>query len=212
VFLEHDTQKRDTLYEPVIEALQSRRKSPTSNDTHLYQARGIDSLPVHDEAFNSANTSKPPNVNTVNDYMHIEDRPDRIFIRDLDEELAEIESDEDNPIFLSDIEKHLSKIPKHVLQSNEDRELQANAQNQLVLYSVPASLTLDRHSDGVRKAIEDVRKRIREGQGFNDNAFGCHGIMDNKICTTAQAPTHSTDARHTMFASDADEMDIEEEL
>ncbi|KAF2442436.1 hypothetical protein P171DRAFT_392311, partial [Karstenula rhodostoma CBS 690.94] len=95
------------------------------------------------------------------DCMHVEDTPHRVYIADLDAELSDIESDEDNPIFLQDIEKHLAKIPKHVLTGPEPKPTK---DNQLILYNVPASLTVPEAQDSVRKAIAEARGRIRERQ------------------------------------------------
>lgn len=93
--------------------------------------------------------------------MMVEDTPHRVYIADLDAELSDIESDEDNPIFLQDIEKHLAKIPKHVLMGPEPKPTK---DNQLILYSVPSSLTVPESQDSVRKAIVEARGRLRERQ------------------------------------------------
>jgi hypothetical protein len=93
--------------------------------------------------------------------MQVEDTPHRVYISDLSAELSDIESDEENPIFLSDIEKHLSKIPKHILLGPEPKPTD---KNQLVLYNVPASLTVPEAQDNVRKAIVEARQRIRDKQ------------------------------------------------
>jgi hypothetical protein len=95
------------------------------------------------------------------DDMEVEDTPHRVYIHDLAAELSDIESDEENPIFLSDIEKHLSRIPKHVLLGPEPK---SNEHNQMVLYNVPTSLTVPQEQDNVRKAIVEARQRIRNGQ------------------------------------------------
>lgn len=94
--------------------------------------------------------------------MDIEDTPHRVYISDLAAELSDIESDEENPIFLSDIEKHLAKIPSHVLRGPEQPS--SNEHNQMVLYNVPASLSVPEDQDNVRKAIVEARRRIRRGQ------------------------------------------------
>jgi hypothetical protein len=94
--------------------------------------------------------------------MQVEDTPHRVYISDLSAELSDIESDEENPIFLSDIEKHLSRIPKHVLLGPEPKPTE---HNQVVLYHVPASLSVPEERDNVRKAIVEARQRIRERQG-----------------------------------------------
>ncbi|KAF2203744.1 hypothetical protein GQ43DRAFT_241817 [Delitschia confertaspora ATCC 74209] len=95
------------------------------------------------------------------DCMEVEDTPNRVYISDLAAELSEVESDEENPIFLSDIEKHLSKIPQHILVGPEPKP---TADNQIVLYNVPSSLTVPAEQDNVRKAIVEARARVRERQ------------------------------------------------
>lgn len=93
--------------------------------------------------------------------MQVEDTPNRVYIHDLAAELSDIESDEENPIFLADIEKHLSKIPKHVLMGPEPK---ATRDNQLVLYNIPSSISVPQEEDNVRKAIVEARARMREKQ------------------------------------------------
>jgi anthranilate phosphoribosyltransferase len=93
--------------------------------------------------------------------MEVEDTPHRVYIHDLAAELSDIESDEENPIFLSDIEKHLSKIPQHVLLGPEPKSTE---HNQIILYNVPTSLTVPEEQDSVRKAIVEARQRIRSKQ------------------------------------------------
>ena len=91
--------------------------------------------------------------------MQVDDTRDRVYIHDLDEELANIESDEEKIIFLPDIEKKLSKIPKQVLMGRREDEL---GNQELVLYGVPKSLTVDEGHDSVRKAIIEARQRARD--------------------------------------------------
>lgn len=106
---------------------------------------------------------RPPRGPRSSSSMDIEDTPHRVYISDLAAELSDISSDEENPIFLPDIEKHLSKIPAHVLRGPE--QPRSNEHNQMVLYNVPASLSVPEEQDGVRKAIVEARQRIRRGQG-----------------------------------------------
>lgn len=103
------------------------------------------------------------------DSMSIDDTPHRVYIHDLAAELSDLSSDEDTPIFLSDIEKHLSKIPKHVLLGPEPKPTE---HNQMVVYSVPTSLTVPEERDGVRMAIVEARRRIREGLSRGDVEVG----------------------------------------
>lgn len=98
--------------------------------------------------------------------MPVDDTPHRIYISDLSAELAAIESDEDTPVFLPDIEKHLAKIPRHILRARRDAEEEGRHEdNQVVLYNVPSSLSVAPERDSVRKAIVEARRRIREGMG-----------------------------------------------
>jgi hypothetical protein len=90
--------------------------------------------------------------------MQVDETGDRIFIHDLDAELADIESDEEKLIFLPDIEKKLSKLPPQVLRGHGDD----HDGQELVLYGVPKSLTIDEGHDSVRKAILESRQRARD--------------------------------------------------
>jgi hypothetical protein len=140
------------LYIPVPGSTDSPRRSssPISAPHPL-----ASTLPLKNRT--RTRTPRPPR----SDGMEIEDTPHRVYIHDLAAELSDIESDEENPIFLADIEKHLSKIPKHVLMGPEPK---SNKDNQVVLYNVPSSLSVPEERDGVRKAIVEARQRIRTGQ------------------------------------------------
>ncbi|KAF1959156.1 hypothetical protein CC80DRAFT_490127 [Byssothecium circinans] len=100
----------------------------------------------------------------ADDHMQVEDTPHRVYIHDLSAELSDLESDEETPIYLSDIEKHLAKIPKHVLLGPEPKEPEPTLDNQVVLYNVPSSLSVPEAQDSVRKAIVETRARLREKQ------------------------------------------------
>ena len=95
------------------------------------------------------------------DSMNVDDTRHRVYVQNLDAELAEIEANEPDErlIFLPDIEKHFSRIPEHILSNPQDATRQ---QQELVLYSVPRSLTLDESQDSVRKAILEARQRARD--------------------------------------------------
>ena len=95
------------------------------------------------------------------DSMKVDDTRHRVYVQNLDAELAEIEVNEPDErlIFLPDIEKHFSRIPEHILSNPQDATRQ---QQELVLYSVPRSLTLDESQDSVRKAILEARQRARD--------------------------------------------------
>ncbi|ORY00230.1 hypothetical protein BCR34DRAFT_494734 [Clohesyomyces aquaticus] len=150
--------------------------------------------------------SRRPRPPPPDDCMEVEETRHRVYIHDLAAELSDIESDEENPIFLSDIEKHLAKIPKHILMGPEPKPTRDNA---LVLYNVPSSLTVPEEQDNVRKAIVEARARLRETQA---NAIGepdrVHAASVNRVRTTSVSPQRMDDT--LMEASDSDAMDIDD--
>jgi len=97
-----------------------------------------------------------------------------IFIKNLDEEVASYDS-EDDPnsqklIFLPDIEKRLTRVP-YLLAENDARGDGSGGENRggktstdLVLYSVPSSLSVSEERDSVRRVIIEARNRIRKRQ------------------------------------------------
>ena len=100
------------------------------------------------------------NGSSESESMQLDDTKDRVYIHNLDEELADIESEEEKLVFLPDIEKKLGKIPKSVLLG----EGHPSTGNEVVLYSVPSSLSVPEEQDNVRKAIIESRARAREKQ------------------------------------------------
>jgi hypothetical protein len=93
--------------------------------------------------------------------MQIDDSKHKVYIYNLDDELSSGDESEDNKkvIFLPDIEKHLrsNRIPTHVLANPQEL-----AEKQLILYSVPSSISVPEEQDSVRKAILEARARLRE--------------------------------------------------
>ncbi|KAF2634938.1 hypothetical protein P280DRAFT_474234 [Massarina eburnea CBS 473.64] len=136
---------------------------------------------------------KPRSAPAEDDCMQVEDTPHRVYVHDLNAELSDIESDEETPIFLSDIEKHLAKIPKHVLAGPKPKVPEPTLDNQVVLYNVPSSLTVPEAQDSVRKAIVEARARVRQKQA--------NGLVEPE--RVAAAP-----AMYTPMADD-DAMDID---
>jgi hypothetical protein len=130
--------------------------------------------------------------------MEVEDTKDRVFIHSLDDELAEIESDEEHPIFMGDIEKHLlNRIPRAVLVGDDDKK--ALESMQMVLYRVPDSLTLSPEEDSVRRAIEEARQRARDGQPFR--------IPANPKPATTPSTTSIRELQPAYVDDDSDAMD-----
>jgi len=91
--------------------------------------------------------------------MQVEDTKDKVYICDLNKELAEVESDEDTPVFVPDIEKHIMKLPKSVLIGDD---VKAAANKQMILYRPPPSFMVPVDKDSVRKAIIESRRRAQE--------------------------------------------------
>jgi len=136
--------------------------------------------------------------------MQVEDTPNRVYIHDLAAELSDIESDEENPIFLGDIEKHLSKIPEYILKGPE---LKATRNNQLVLYNVPSSISVSQEQENVRKAIVEARARMREKQAS--------GLVKPRLEPHSQprpstAPKKPQQEDVALAEHDPDDMEIDE--
>ena len=117
------------------------------------------------------------NGNHESEWMQLDDSKDKVYIKNLDDELADIESEEEKLIFLPDIEKKLGKIPKSVLLG----EGHPCTGNEVVLYSVPSSLSVPEEQDKVREAIIESRARAREKQ--------LHGVE-----AVAAPATHANEA------------------
>jgi hypothetical protein len=122
----------------------------------------------------SARPSNSTRDGLDNDHMDLEDTKHKVYIYDLDKELEGCESDEDKPIFIPDIEKHLNKLPKVVLIGDDAHEAAKNMQ--MVLYRVPTSLTVPRDKDNVRKVIIESRQRMRNQKGLTVPAMASEHI------------------------------------
>ena len=98
--------------------------------------------------------------------MAVDGSRDRVFIRNLDEEIAEAESEDEKLIFLPDIERKLARLPKSVLLADHATP----SGNEVVLYSVPESLSIPKDQDNVRKAIIESRHRAQLKQITHSDA------------------------------------------
>ena len=117
-------------------------------------------------------TPLPP---TDTDFMTIDDTPNRIIIHDLSSEIAEIEAEEASraeSLFLPDIDKKVSSLPHHLLQSGQNHDRHSHMSytprpaedpnTALILYKDPISISVPEEEDVVRKTIIEARKRARE--------------------------------------------------
>lgn len=141
--------------------------------------------------------------------MQVDDTRNRVYIHDLDAELADVDTPERGLVFLPDIEQYFSKLPKQVLARKKDGDQEGQ---ELVLYSVPKSLTVEEDRDSVRKAILEARQRAREkaaedARHEDMNArYGQDGLSD------ATETAHGYTAGYQSAGEqepDADAMDID---
>lgn len=110
--------------------------------------------------------------------MHLDDTKHKVYIYNIDDELSSDSEDEGKMVFLPDIEKRLreNRIPKSIL-ANQDGEITGM---QVVLYSDPKSLTVPEEKDGVRRAIIEARKRLREQQSSNSKSSTAETCLNSK--------------------------------
>ena len=141
-----------------------------------------------------------------NDLMHLDDTKDKVYVYNLDDEISDIESEEKKLVFLPDIEKGLSKIPKHVLTSHNPPHMN----NELILYAVPESLSVPREQDNVRKAIIETRERAREKQ-FKESTAN-EALHDTALESRNGVHEYSSARRNEVVVTgndeDEDAMDI----
>jgi hypothetical protein len=191
----------------VVQDATANVRAVDNNGTRLYQylpmpgsadAAAKQAHPLHSVApVTDRKRERKPRPPPADDGMQIEETPHRVYIHDLAAELSDIESDEENPIFLSDIEKHLAKIPKYVLQGPEPK---ATKDNQLVLYNVPSSLSVPENKDNVRKAIVEARARLRAQQASP--------VLEPEPVSAGSGPLAER-AYIPILAEDPDAMDID---
>ncbi|KAF2217937.1 hypothetical protein CERZMDRAFT_80576 [Cercospora zeae-maydis SCOH1-5] len=180
---------------------QYRHAEPGVNGTHASSSYYI---PVS----GSSEPTKPPlstpstapPVADADGMMQVDETRDRVFIHDLDAELAESEPSEERLIFLPDIEKHFSRIPKHVLKGKSD-DVEGQ---ELVLYGVPKSLSVDEDRDAVRHAIAEARQRARERAAIEARQRD----MDRQY---GQTPDDPTEIAHGYGMGYVTELDVVED-
>ena len=105
--------------------------------------------------------------------MDVEETKNRVYISNLEKEIAEIEAAEEaarKTIFIPDIDKKIlergQRIPLGVY-ANKDGEIGGlNRDQALVLYDFPKSLSLPESKDSARKAILEARRRAQEKAGL----------------------------------------------
>ena len=137
--------------------------------------------------------------------MHVDDTRDRVYIHDLDAELADIQSDEEQLVFLPDVEKKFSKLPTQVLTGRRDGD---NDSQELVLYNVPESLTMEEGHDSVRKAIIESRHRAREKAAEEARQADMDRKYDHSDYLGSMETAHGYNTGYEEEQPDPDAMDI----
>ncbi|KAL1841257.1 hypothetical protein VTJ49DRAFT_7259 [Mycothermus thermophilus] len=155
--------------------------------------------------------------------MQLDDSKYKVYIYNLDDELSSSDNESDTSssadnsnntngklVFLPDIEKHLraNRIPTRVLQDPRPDPRAELAGKELVLYSVPTSLSVPAEQDSVRKAIIEARARARERQKAElEMAAAARKGMMPTPATPAPAPSASASSlgtSHGVMAMDAE--------
>ncbi len=136
--------------------------------------------------------------------MQVDETKDRVYIRNLDEELADVESEEERLVFLPDIEKKLNKIPKSVLLG----ESYPSFGTEMVLYGVPASLSVPEEHDKVRKAIIESRARVREKQIHDAEVPQSNGEGNGSLAESLPESSRVFAPEFTDIEEDEDVMDL----
>lgn len=138
--------------------------------------------------------------------MQIDDTRYKTYIHDLDAELKDIdEGDRENVVFLPDIEKKLTKIPASVLMGQPN----PSGSNEMVLYSVPSSLSVPQEQDTVRKAIIETRARAREQQLRDAKGTGAQSRSRTESSRFKPELSHVHLDASAPEAEDFDAMEIE---
>ncbi|EFE34649.1 uncharacterized protein ARB_06412 [Trichophyton benhamiae CBS 112371] len=127
------------------------------------------------------------------DGMQVDDTKTRVYITDLEDEIAQIEEEESRQTFkvMPEMEKQLMSIPKSVLTHKPKEE----RNNELVLYRVPAALGIPAEQDSVRAVMTDARERAREkmAETYNGQAEGDRTPLPDMAVDDEQLPGYDSD-------------------
>ncbi|KAB8267387.1 hypothetical protein BDV30DRAFT_220293 [Aspergillus minisclerotigenes] len=129
----------------------------------------------------------------LDDMMILDDTKHTVYIHDLEREIAETELPSDSITFLPGIGENLRAIPRFVVTEAKP------ICNELVLYREPASLTVPKERDTVRKALIETRERARINQCGRDPSTN-----STLYPGTVADPGNSNNTRHR-----EDEMEID---
>lgn len=151
-------------------------------------------------------TPRRSRSNAFSDSMNLDDTRDRIYIHNLDDEISDADSEAEKLVFLPDIDKRLTKIPKSILLGQS----QPHTRNEVVLYSVPESISIPPEQDVVRKAIIEARERARQKQNQTQET-GIADLSEHPMGVSIHGIAVQNDtglAQPDIKMYDEDEMDI----
>ena len=155
------------------------------------------------ESYTSASQPGLKDTDVAADSMQLDDSKSKVYIYNIDDELSSAESEEEKLVFLPDIEKRLTKIPKSVLTNGE----RPATSSEMILYNVPQSLSIPQEQDNVRKAIIETRARAQKMQ-----AKAAWGAEINSITAPDHRVTPQVHEDHTVtqvsVEVDEDAMDL----
>ncbi|KAI5295414.1 hypothetical protein KEM52_001484 [Ascosphaera acerosa] len=148
------------------------------------------------------------------EFMDVEDTKHRVFIGNLEREIREIERLEKQgkePIILPGLEKLIYRPGALRLKPP------AVPSNELVLYKVPASISVPEQHDSVRRALADHRDRASErlvahGLTTSQTLFASDEPEQAQAAIAASRARADADADADADANDDDAMDVDEEL
>ena len=129
--------------------------------------------------------------------MRLDDTKDKVYVHDLDAELAEIEDEEPRIEFLPEIEKKLAAFPSLL----ESRAL-SPSQGQLVLYR---PISFPEEVQNARKAIIEARKKAREK---NNNQRSVQRTEENLGMDLHNTQPFQESQTVDVYDNDPDAMDI----
>ncbi|KAL8946033.1 MAG: hypothetical protein Q9222_007515 [Ikaeria aurantiellina] len=182
------------LKENTIPLGRKRRANDTlDNEQRLSKRFNLLNLEQNGKLFTPPPYNAPTASPVENEYMQVDETKDKVYIHNLDAEIRDIESSEDQPLFLPDIEKKLSKIPQSVLKGSYP----PTTNTQMVLYDVPSSLTIPKEQDNVRRAILDSRARSREKQAVDQKLGQARKPLDTRLGNNIGHNDNSNDIAST---------------
>ncbi|KAI9828648.1 MAG: hypothetical protein M1832_001751 [Thelocarpon impressellum] len=151
----------------VLHSTKRRAEDNLEGDQRLAKRLSLLDLGRTGVGFISGQRKQSPQQATQNgassdELMQIDDTKDRVFVSTLDDDPAdsEREGQEGSLVFLADIERRLTRIPRSLLTNPSAK----STTGELVLYGIPSSLSVPEEHDNVRRAIIETRARAREKQ------------------------------------------------